>query len=267
MILDDKHPLLTNLTAVDQICEPLKILGVSYFHFARLYGNGKVSVLSNGNIAWHQHVFAQEKPASSNLHSLPDGYYFWSEIYPEQLKTEAESRFNIANTLSLLKHFDGYYDVYAFGSVPGKQQTYSDFTNKINRLENFALMFQEKAKDLIQTAEKSKILVPSSMLEDDYLQEIKSNLDETALMQYDQSLRVKHFPIKTEFGTSYITYREAECLKQIAKGKTCKETGELLKLADRTVESYMCNMRLRVSVTTSELIELFYGHGIDKFFL
>jgi len=219
MILSDDHPLLTNLAEVDQICSPLKYLGITYFHFGRMRNNGSVYVLSNSNASWHKYVFKMEQPASSNLHSLPSGYYFWSDIYPEQMNANAHNDFNIAHAVSILKHYKGYYDIYAFATNSKNHQSTSFFLNNIDILEKFILYFQEKAKDLIQIAKKSPIIVPSSMIKDNHLKPIKSNQKEIMFEQFHQSLKLKRFTINTKFGSAHITRREAECLNLIAKGK------------------------------------------------
>ncbi|MEO8402099.1 MAG: LuxR C-terminal-related transcriptional regulator [Gammaproteobacteria bacterium] len=59
----------------------------------------------------------------------------------------------------------------------------------------------------------------------------------------------------TFHNASYYTKREKECLFYILRGKTARETGKLLNLSTRTIETYINNLKIKLNVSTkSELI-------------
>ncbi len=67
----------------------------------------------------------------------------------------------------------------------------------------------------------------------------------------------KHFKIGEQFGESYFTFREAQCMAQLMRGKTIKSTALFLGLSPRTVEYYLKNMKSKLKCRTkSELMQL-----------
>jgi DNA-binding CsgD family transcriptional regulator len=67
----------------------------------------------------------------------------------------------------------------------------------------------------------------------------------------------KHFKIGPQFGESYFTFREAQCMAQLMRGKTIKATALFLGLSPRTVEYYLKNMKSKLKCRTkSELMQL-----------
>jgi DNA-binding CsgD family transcriptional regulator len=70
----------------------------------------------------------------------------------------------------------------------------------------------------------------------------------------------KHFKIGAQFGDSYFTFREAQCMAQLMRGKTIKATALYLDLSPRTVEYYLKNMKSKLKCRTkSELMQLISG--------
>lgn len=75
----------------------------------------------------------------------------------------------------------------------------------------------------------------------------------------DRAPRVprRHFRIGKKFGDLYFTFREAQCMAQIMRGKTIKSTAHYLGLSPRTVEYYLKNMKSKLKCRTkSELMQI-----------
>lgn len=73
------------------------------------------------------------------------------------------------------------------------------------------------------------------------------------------SLPRRHYPINLEGydDSAYFTYREAQCMAQIMRGKTIKASAQAIGLSPRTVEYYLKNMKAKFKCRTkSELMQL-----------
>lgn len=67
----------------------------------------------------------------------------------------------------------------------------------------------------------------------------------------------KHYLIDENDASAYFTYREAQCMAQIMRGKTIKAAAQAIGLSPRTVEYYLKNMKAKFKCRTkSELMQL-----------
>ncbi len=77
------------------------------------------------------------------------------------------------------------------------------------------------------------------------------------MMPSQSSLYSQHnLSSRLKIDNVYLSKREMECLKLMVRGKTARETAEIIGLAKRTVESYIENIKFKLGVSRkSELIE------------
>lgn len=74
------------------------------------------------------------------------------------------------------------------------------------------------------------------------------------------------YEIKTILGTLILSRREAQCLYYLAMGKSAKETGNLLFLSQRTVETYLDAIKRKVNCRTKlEIFNKIDIHSIPIF--
>jgi len=60
----------------------------------------------------------------------------------------------------------------------------------------------------------------------------------------------KTYPLGKEYGDTYLTKREAECIIQLIQGKTIAIVAKELKLSPRTVEFYIKNIKNKMRCRT-----------------
>lgn len=71
------------------------------------------------------------------------------------------------------------------------------------------------------------------------------------------SLPRRHYYLNDHDKSAYFTYREAQCMAQIMRGKTIKASAQAIGLSPRTVEYYLKNMKAKFKCRTkSELMQL-----------
>jgi len=80
------HLVLTSVNQIDQICAPLKILGINYFSFVRSFKDGSHIRLSN-NAQWTEHYYARGF-YNIILKQVPnkDSHVLWSCIDMERAR-------------------------------------------------------------------------------------------------------------------------------------------------------------------------------------
>lgn len=63
-----------------------------------------------------------------------------------------------------------------------------------------------------------------------------------------------------------LTKRELQCLFHLLQGRSAKQIAYALKLSNRTVESYLINIRHKLNLANSrELLDYAYAHGLVSF--
>jgi DNA-binding CsgD family transcriptional regulator len=73
------------------------------------------------------------------------------------------------------------------------------------------------------------------------------------------------YGLGNEYGSVYLTRREAECMVLLLKGKTINGVASVLKLSPRTVEYYIKNMKSKLGCRTKfELVDLVYASEFMK---
>lgn len=130
------------------------------------------------------------------------------------------------------------------------------YHQSLNILKKFCLYFLHKCKDLIEEAHKRKIsfCVPSSS--DELFPQLFWKDDEASSNKnwFDN----KKFCIGTGFGDAYLSPQELNCLRLIAGGHTYNDIALHLDLQFRTVESYVQNLKNKLTAESrAELAQLY----------
>jgi len=77
----------------------------------------------------------------------------------------------------------------------------------------------------------------------------------------------KKILITNKYGSTYLSQREAECMRYIIQGKTARETADLLMLSHRTVESHIARVKEKFDCNRkSELIEMLLNSNFSDYF-
>jgi len=80
---------------------------------------------------------------------------------------------------------------------------------------------------------------------------------------YDQEK--KRYYLGGIFKSVYLTWREAQVLKQLLLGYTAEQTGNHLGLSRKTVEGYINNIKIKLQVSTKgELLATAIQHGLTQ---
>ena len=250
MALSDNHVFMTaahDLKALTD--ERLKQHGVSHFAFRRAYDDGRTFIIGNDQQIV-RYVFENEVPVAPvdskliqdnfNYLILPIGNY-------KKILSELKNNFNTSHFINVIERHEGYFDLFVFGAHANNPGIINFYLNKMDVVENFNCYFKDKARDLIQVADRNKIQVSDTMSASPF-----------------KGLSGR--PSSTHFD---LTKRQIDCLALLVKGMSYKETGKKLNLSPRTVEHYVDAVKMKLNCDTrSELISkaLKMRHIRDRLF-
>ena len=101
----------------------------------------------------------------------------------------------------------------------------------------------------------------SVLLNDQPLAIAISQLTQLGLLQPQQMVCDDHLLMKLNAKNIHLTQRELQVLSYLFRGKSARETGEVLHLSQRTIEYYLNSLKYKLNCKKkSELIEQIYKH-------
>jgi DNA-binding CsgD family transcriptional regulator len=88
------------------------------------------------------------------------------------------------------------------------------------------------------------------------------SLNELLRLNYDSNANHSHYIFGLSENIFNLSHRELECLFLILRGKSAKQTGEIMSLSKRTIESYIENIKNKFGCESkSDLITIAIDHG------
>ena len=216
---------------------------------------------------------------------IQDGFAILNEIPFFVFLKDKESRYVFAN--NSIAHFLGLRSGNEIVGrtdfeLPWKERQAEFYVDKDRRLfcEQTALSYVQPAKDQVLLGTKKLYFDKTSrkiysfgcfqVLGHDFFPSQKIlNLAFSGEMQQLFPEHKKVFAIFSGKFLQKLTRREAQCLLYLIVGKTQNETAQLLNLSERTVETYLTNVRYKLNCEgRSELVRLaLKGRFLENFVL
>lgn len=260
------HFSLTSSVEVNEIASPLsRNLSLDYFSYIKIFKEDASRSLLTNHPYWIEH-FYKKAFYKNNIVSRAEfaqqnsTYYLWSDVITAAPFQDGKDFFSIKSGITIIKCEDKLTHIYCFGS--SKELMDCFYLRNMDLLNRFMVYFLDKASLLINTANKNKIVLPTSdctEITDHYL---KSVLSEKEYSDFVESTRVKRFFLDGVYANNsegaYLTHKEVSCLYYLILGKTAKEIGRELNISNRTVEVHVEHIKkklgfARVSVLVNAL--------------
>jgi DNA-binding CsgD family transcriptional regulator len=246
-------PLITNpinATSAHQndvvsICkEFLNKHNISFFSYLFCHNDGSCHILST-HPELYQYLFKHEFALTPKIQS---DLLTKTKIYlnvPEQGNYESVMdnvaiQFRLYNPFDIIIRSENFYEMFCYGINYYDNTKANYYLNNLAELENFALMFKEKASAIIKKLKMAPVILSNNMLE--------SIKDLFITCQPVEEIIIKprnqnKYPLAIKNKIISITSREYICLKNLLNGKTAKETAQEMNISYRTVESYLENIK------------------------
>lgn len=231
------------------LCEPLKLLGISNFSYARVTKEQKLLRIGNytpytdlfyklelynhpsGQRGFaNRHTFEQEKQTK---------FFLWNmdNIVPGKLRLSV----NMWNGVTIYATQKDYFEAYAFGGTPTDTSLPNFLINNQDVLMRFVNYFKTEGRDLIDMSDDRKTLSVEfhDHLDNSYL------WDQEKLSSFVERLATNKYFLNTGHENFRLTIRELECLLFKNQGLSAKEMARLMGISHRTVESYFENIKVK----------------------
>lgn len=248
------------------LCDPLKYLGLIHFGCLKFFKDGTYLKLSN-NINWTKHYLINnladnqgnfaEKLKIAAFFTLDQ--HLWPASKPGD-SLSAMHDFGIFNGINFNIKSNDYIESFYFATSKDNQQVFNIYVSHTDLLKRFILYFKEKTADIFNIYEAKKLAMQKSPLS--FVQAVlgscSTDYEDQNLVDFKKNTMIKHYHLNGKYCQTYLTKRESECVKYLARGKSSKEIGKLTDLSPRTVESYINLAKYKTgSDSSSALVNLF----------
>lgn len=255
------HYFLQSAQSVEQICQPIMEIGISYFTYLKKFSDGSHVNLSSSP-EWLKHYYDLKLYESSRFEGLPESYQAGCTIWPKDLDlpvfSHARTHFDSDHGMTIIHKNIDYCEFFFFSTSAYNPQIIDVYLNSLDLFQRFTYYFKEKAHSIIQQAEQYRIIIqPSYTLSEHPYQLADHNT------QAREEL-VKKMPVSmvklssNRFDKIHISQRGLACLRHLVQGKTAAETAEALFISSRTVEDHLNSLKVKLNCKNKiELIARF----------
>lgn len=253
----EKHFSLTSSNLIQEICNPvLHPIGLTYFNYIKIHNKDCSRELLTNNADWIDHFYKNslyETVGAIDIeHLLPKGYFLWSEMDKNSpVYLHGRDFFNIDNGITfVIKRSDVTY-LYIFGADRENHKINNFYTGNIDLLQRFIHFFTDQAQEILKTAEKNKIYLPSPQKIDP---ERVNNIviSNQARKEFIENTRISRYFILNEADDIYLTQRQAECARFFVHGYTAKQISKTIGISHRTIEGYLLDIKQRIQDGTGK---------------
>ncbi len=232
-----KHSI-KNDKKIQQICSPLKYLGIDYFTYYFIKEDGNYGVLSNAfefmEFYYYQKLY-ETNPYMSHPNLFRSGHAFTPCAHDDQNKDLLKCRFKADHLFLNLECNSELMEGYIFINSSSSSQTLPNYLNKIDLLKKFSHYFKREASSIIGKMDAEKYNM-HSVRKKNFLT-IPNDLP--LINKNDQEQRF----LSEIWGLSP---QEQRCLDMFKKGNSAQSTAAKLGLSQRTVEHYMDNVKIKL---------------------
>lgn len=232
---------------LQELCEPLKILGISNFAYAKFTKDQRFFRIGT-------HEKYTELFFKYDLYNRVDAYrgLLHADSFSEEKKTlvflwdyksleKMRMSVNMWNGITFYQFTKDLLETWAFGGSLEDIGLSSFYLNNLDLLKKFFLYFKSSAKDIIDVSDKNKTI--NILFHDKNQKTYKENPEK--ILAFNQKMLIKRYCIFTGQKEFSLSMREIDCLFYKSQGQTAKQIARNCQISPRTVESYLNNVRIK----------------------
>lgn len=226
--MKDNHIFFSSSINVAEICKPLLNYGIIYFTYTRSYKDGGRIYLTthpkilSGYIKNKSYLIGncEGKPTSYTSQTI-----LWSTLPEQEVFNKNARKYGVDHGIFIFESKIDYCEIYGFATTKENYFINNTYLNKLEQLKKFISYFKDKASDILNKSERSRIILPFNNIQ------LPCNDNENDIdLEKILFIRNQNF---------YLSQRQSECAKLLIKGKTIKQIAEHTKLSHRTIEDYV----------------------------
>jgi DNA-binding CsgD family transcriptional regulator len=266
-MLNDNHQFLLLSAKLAELCKPIAPFGIHHVTYFKQLSNGKRISLSN-NPQWIADYYNLELYKSSLFERPADNatssFDAWYGDYDLEVYRHGKLYFNTSHTITIVEYKPESCETFFFSTTPENTEAINFLTSNREILYHFILYLKDSGLEIFTEAEKHAIMIPGSAWKSiepatNWFQD-SSSLSGLEKLKADflAATPIKRVAVDTkELSAVNLTQREVECIHYMLNYKTVSESASMMNLSQRTVESYLENIKNKLSCNTkSELLQL-----------
>lgn len=249
------NPAFIYSNEVKQICQGIfRRFNLNAFSYSKIYRDGSRAELwtdaksLNHSFFLKQYIRQIYTPDLFNkqkfilydviVNSFPSEI---KELIQNQLKDQREL-FNYTNCLFLVEYHPQYTEYFAFYSPKSHAFAINSYLNNRDQLGHFCKYFRRRASQLIQDADKQKLISPWRDKDTGMI-----------LPNHNQVLANKDslFTAADTQGINTLTPRQTEIADLLCEGISTKQIASILFISKRTVEKHLENIKMKIGCHNS----------------
>lgn len=232
---------------IQQICNPLKGVGIHLFSYRKTFADGsRINVSNNPN--WIHDYYALNLYRSSlfehSIESYSSGFSLWPRSSPLAVFSHGRDYYNSDNGITFTKKHADCCEFFLFGADKKNEQIINFYINHLDLLKNFTDYFLEQSKILMRSAMKNLISIKLTPIHPNEIKNIYTHQDKMASIN-----KLILSTAKSNF-YSLLSHREKSCINGIIAGKSAKMIARELNLSHRTIEYYIENIKKKTGCNT-----------------
>jgi DNA-binding CsgD family transcriptional regulator len=253
------------LPRLDELIEPLRVLGVSYFTYVKIIENKKCFYIGN-----HQEF--NDKFFSLKLYNNFDltnwakasekGILPYIRLWKTNTTINADKireELKMGMGITMYRTTKEYKEGWSFGGTHDEGELVNFLINNYDLLLKYILYFKSVAADIIDTSDERK-LINVNLIEESVLQADKYS---KIISAFNEGLEKGKYLIESPKGQFFLTKREVDCLYFKSQGDSAKDIARKMNISNRTVENFINNIKLKSQMTNlSETIKICQQQGL-----
>lgn len=255
--LTENDSFLTHSSTINEICRPLKKIGITYVSYLKNYDDGSQINLSN-SADWIKHYYNFKLYQSSLYENKPsdysNGFFLWPKDSALDVFKHGRNYFDSDNGITVVEKLKQGCEFFFFSGGRKNHWLPNVLINNFDLLESFIKYFKNNLKQIMDEVEKSRILLP------DYLHRTASPENEVFRLHQNEVFELQSLlsdkannhsnakPFRQY--VALLTSRENDIAYCLINGKTAKETAKELSLSPRTVERHLEHIKRKLNCRT-----------------
>ncbi len=249
-MLKPNHPFLSLSLDLAELCKPLELFGIHHFTYLKQYSNGNKISLSNKPkwIEDYYHLNLYQSSLFENPEGYQSGFNVWFGDYDLEIYKHGKLYFNTMHSISISEPQADSCEFYLFATSPDNEKAIHFLNNNRDILYHFILYLKDRGLTLFRAAEKNKIVLRNKQIVTAEIFKTNHQKLEEHKKLFFKKTPIRHFILEQEeYRGTKLSQREVDCIYHLLHKKTALETGELMNISRRTVESYIENIKIKLN--------------------
>jgi DNA-binding CsgD family transcriptional regulator len=254
------HYNIERIGRFDDLCAMLlEQFPISFVGYLKVFADGTYLGLSN-DLIWQEHFVNKVHSNGANFQSAVENtplggtYKFqWPHTLDDPV-FKALFDFKIWHGLSIYTRGENFIESWSFASKPENDQVRQLYVNKMEILEAFTTRAIQQDSDLFDASDASRLGYFKNGIN------LHGSAPVSSGFLTNDIPRLRGGIMDAQGKIIFLTKQEIEVLRHFARGKNARETAEILGIGQRTVESYIDNIRDKTGYRKkSEILGKFYS--------